>query len=373
MQRRLARVRIVTLIALATNASAALFLPAVGLWREPDPARVALGALGIGLFCAAQAAVLHALVTPWLADRTRRRAKLAFVVAAVASLPLVGPVGGGWPTWSWLAACIVGVVPVLTGRVRAAVLSAATVALALVITPGSVVDSLIIVASFGAGIAAVNTLHVWLWDLLLQAEQGRAAQAQLAAAEERLRFARDVHDLLGHQLTIIALKAELAERLAGTDGARAGREAAEVRRLAASTLAELREVVHGYRQVDLKDQVAAIEQVLQSSGVRCTVNLPDDLPAAAALSAVLSAVLREATTNLLRHSRASWCAITIEHATGEVRMTVTNDGVQAGAAPDAHSHGLRGLADRLSEAGGTLRTRTAGGEFTVVAVVRSSP
>jgi len=370
MQRRLERVRIVTLIVLATNASAALFLPAVGLWREPDPARAALGALGIVLFSAAQAAVLYALVTPWLTDRARRRASLAFTVAAVASLPLLGPVGGDWPSWSWLAACIVGVLPVLTGRVRAAVLSAVTVALALVVTPGSVVDSLIITAGFGAGIAAINTLHVWLWDLLLQAEQGRAAQAQLAAAEERLRFARDVHDLLGHNLTIIALKAELAQRLAGTDSERAGREAGEVRRLAASALAELREVVHGYRQVDLKEQLAAIEQVLQSSGVRCTVDVPgDDLPAAA----VLSAVLREATTNVLRHSRASWCAIAIEHAAGEVRMTVTNDGVRAGAAPDAHSHGLRGLADRLAEAGGALRTRTGGGEFTVVAVVRSSP
>ncbi|MBF9132112.1 histidine kinase [Plantactinospora sp. S1510] len=370
MQRRLKRVRVVTLIVLAANASAALFLPGVGLWREPNPVRAALGALGIVLFSAAQAAVLHALVTPWLTDRARRLASLAFTVAAVASLPLLGPVGGDWPSWSWLAACIVGIVPVLTGRVRAAVLSAVTVALALVVTPGSVVDSLIIAAGFGAGIAAINTLHVWLWDLLLQAEQGRAAQAQLAAVEERLRFARDVHDLLGHNLSIIALKAELAERLAGTDGERAGREAAEVRRLAASALAELREVVHGYRQVDLKEQLSAIEKVLQSSGVRCTVDVPgDDLPAAA----VLSAVLREATTNVLRHSRASWCTIAIEHGAGEVRMTVTNDGVRAGAVPDAHSHGLRGLADRLAEAGGALHTRTGDGEFTVVAVVRSSP
>jgi two-component system sensor histidine kinase DesK len=370
MQRRLARVRIVTLIVLVTNASAALFLPAVGLWREPNRTQVTLGVLGIVLFSAAQAVALHALVTPWLTDRTRRRASLAFAVAAVVSVPLVGPMGGDWPSWSWLAACIVGMLPVLTGKVWAAVLSAVTVALALVVTPGSVVDSLIIAAGFGAGLAAINTLHIWLWELLLQAEQGRAAQAQLAAAEERLRFARDVHDLLGHSLSIIALKAELAERLAERDGARAGQEAAEVRRLAASALAELRAVVHGYRQVDLKEQLAAIEQVLQSSGARCTVTVPDgDLPKAA----VLSAVLREATSNVLRHSLASWCTITIEHADDEVRMTVTNNGVRAGTTPDAHSHGLRGLADRLTEAGGALRTRTGDGEFTVEAVVRSSP
>jgi two-component system sensor histidine kinase DesK len=87
---------------------------------------------------------------------------------------------------------------------------------------------------------------------------------------------------------------------------------------------------------------------------------------------VLSAVLREATTNVLRHSRASWCTIAIEHAAGEVRMRVTNDGVRAGAAPDAHSHGLHGLADRLADAGGTLHTRMDKSEFTLVAVVPSS-
>jgi two-component system sensor histidine kinase DesK len=370
MQRRLERVRIVTLIALATNATLALLMPAVGLWREPDPVRVALGVLGIVLFSAAQAALLHAVVTPWLADRTRRRAKLAFALAALASVPLVGPMGGTWPSWSWMAACIVALLPVLTDRIRGLLLGAGVAALAAFLTPGPVWASLIISVGFGLGLAAINGLQVWLWDLLLQAEQGRTAQARLAAAEERLRFARDVHDLLGHQLSIIALKAELAERLAAVDGARAGREAAEVRRLAAATLAELREVVHGYRRVDLGEQLAAIAEVLRSSGVRCTVEASE---VAAEPAGLLSAVLREATTNLLRHSRATWCAIEIGQISDEVRMTVTNDGVSATASPDAHSHGLRGLADRLAEAGGVLRTRVADGRFVVEAVVPSKP
>ncbi|WP_433200492.1 sensor histidine kinase [Dactylosporangium sp. CS-047395] len=369
MQQRLDRVRVVTFAVLITNASAALFLPAVGLWREPEPARQAVGALGIALFSAAQVAVLYTLVTPWIGARARRWARLGLAGAAAASLPLVYPVGGGWPTWSWLAACIVGLVPVLTGPVLAAGLSAVTIALALLVTPGPPADTLIITAGFGAGLAAINVLHVWLWDMLLQAEQGRAAQARLITAEERLRFARDVHDLLGHNLSIIALKAELAERLAAVDSARAGREAAEVRRLAAATLVELRAAVYGYRQAGLREQLAAIERVLDSSGVRCTVTVPDgDLPA----QTVLAAVVREATTNVLRHSRARWCTLTIEHAAGVVRLTITNDGVPAGAAPDAHSDGLRGLADRLAESGGVLRTRAGDGEFTVEAAVPST-
>jgi two-component system sensor histidine kinase DesK len=377
--RRLRRARVVTLAALAANAAMALFLPAIGLWREPDPRRVALGAVGITLFVAAQAAVLHVLVTPWLGAAARRRAIIGLAAASVLSVPLVGPVGGSWPTWAWLAACLIGVVPVLTRWPVAVPVSALIAAVAAGIamaTGDEPAGPLLIAVGAGLSIAVLNALPVWFWDLLVQADQGRAAQARLAASEERLRFARDVHDLLGHRLSVIALKAELAERLAPVDAARAGREAAEVRRLAASALAEVREVVHGYRQVDLRAELSAIEQVLRSSGVRCTVTAPDaDLPEH--LAAPLAAVLREATTNLLRHSRAAWCTIGIRRtapagSAGEVTMTVVNDGVLAGG-PDRHSYGLAGLAERLAETGGSLRTTVGDGRFTVEAVVRSEP
>jgi two-component system sensor histidine kinase DesK len=206
---------------------------------------------------------------------------------------------------------------------------------------------------------------VWFWDLLVQVDRGRAAQARLAATEERLRFARDVHDLLGHNLTVIALKAELASRL--TDAGQARHEAAQVQRLAAAALAELREVVHGYRAVDLREQLAAIEQTLVSSGVRCVVTAPaGELPPAVAVP--LAAVLREAGTNLLRHSRAAWCTIDVARDGDEVRMTVVNDGALGGDA-DRHSTGLLGLAERLAESGGTLRTESHDGVFTLTAVV----
>jgi two-component system sensor histidine kinase DesK len=371
MHRQMRRARVVTLIVLATNGSMALFLPAIGLWREPETFRIVLGAIGILLFSAAQGFVLHALVTPWLSSRARRGALQGFAAASVASVPLVGPTGGTWPSWAWLAACIIGVLPVITGRWTALALSTVTAAVAVLTTPGSARDALIISIGVGAGIAAINAVQVWFWELLVQAEQGRAAQSQLAAGEERLRFARDVHDSLGHHLSVIALKAELAERLVAVDPPRAAREAAEVRGLATSALSELREVVHGYRQVDLREQLTAIEQVLVSSGVRCTVQAPaDDLPAPVAEP--LAAVLREASTNVLRHSRAAWCTIDIVRAGPEFMMTVVNDGA-GDAAPDRHSHGLHGLAERLAESGGVLRTRAADGRFTVEAVVRSAP
>jgi two-component system sensor histidine kinase DesK len=334
-----------------------------------------LGTVGILAFTAAQAAALYTVATPWLSEPTRRRLVAGFGVAAALSVPLVGPVGGDrWPTWAWLGASIVGTVPLLFGRRAASVAAAAAVAVSIGVARwagGSVVDYVLVTAGIGASIAVVGWLQVWFWDLLVQAQQGRAAQARLSATEERLRFAGDVHDLLGHNLSVIALKAELASRLAPVDADRAGREAAEVQRLAASALAEVRAAIHGYRAVDLRDQLTAIAQVLRSSGVRCTVTQPPgELPQEIAVQLV--PVLREASTNLLRHSRAAWCTIDITQDRDEVRMIVANDGA-SGARPDRHSFGLRGLADRLAAARGELRTRTADGVYTLEAVVRAAP
>jgi two-component system, NarL family, sensor histidine kinase DesK len=376
--RRQRQARTVTLVALAANAAMALFMPAVGLWREPDARLVAMGAVGIMLFAAAQAVVLHVLVTPWIQPGTRRRASVALAGASVLSVPLVGPVGGGWPTWAWLACCIVGIVPLLARWRLATAVCALTVLITVAVALAGGDDpatAVLIVVTVGGGVAVLNALPVWFWDLLVQAEHGRTAQARLAASEERLRFARDVHDLLGHRLSVIALKAELAERLAPVDASRAADEAADVRRTAASALAELREVVHGYRQIDLHAELRSIEHVLRSSGVRCTITAPDaNLPEAVA--APLAAVLREAVTNVLRHSRATSCTISIHPAAGAdgdtVTMTVVNDGVTA-PCPDRHSHGLPGLAERLAETGGTLRAHAADGRFTVEAVVPSTP
>jgi len=220
MQPRLRRVRLVTLGSLgslAVNAGTALFLPAIGLAREDDAARAVLGAFGIVLFCAAQAYVLYALVTPW-AGRRRPAAALSF--ASVVSLPLVAPLGGGdWPSWSWLAACLVGVIPVLVPGVGRWGLVAGVVGVAVLVAPDVWWQTVVITGGVGLGIAAVNGLQLWFWDLLVQAEQGRAAQFRLAAAQERLRFARDVHDLLGHRLSVIA-KLAVEDRSAAVEKAR---------------------------------------------------------------------------------------------------------------------------------------------------------
>lgn len=372
---RLRRARAAVLGSLAVSVASAAIWPAIVVQRdEPRPLWQVLGGAGILAVAVTQAAALYACATPGLAARTRRRFVVAFLVAAAASVPLVAPVGrggeGSWEPWAWLGAAVVGSVPLLVRAAPAAVTAAAATGVSAVLgaaTGGSALTAAVITAGIGVSLLAVHGLPVVLWRLVLEARDGREAQARLAITEERLRFASDVHDLLGHHLSVIALKAELAERLATADPERAAREAGEVRELASSALAEMREVVHGYRSVDLAAQLDAVARVLGSSGVRCTVDGdPGPLPGPVATG--LAAAVREAGTNVLRHSRARWCRIELVRTGEEVRLTVVNDGA-GDARPDAHSSGLQGLSERLARSGGRLRTTVADGVFTLDAVL----
>jgi two-component system, NarL family, sensor histidine kinase DesK len=372
---RLGRARAAVLLSLAVSVASTVIWPGIAVIRvETRPLWQVLGTAGIAAVAITQAAALYAAATPALAGRALRRCVTAFLVAALVSVPLVAPVGShgpdGWSTWAWIGAAVIGSAPLLLQRGAAA----STVVLAIVLsaaigawTGGSPGAYVLIAAGIGLSLLAVHGLPVVLWRLLLEARDGRDARARLAATEERLRFARDVHDLLGHHLSVIALKAELAERIAPVDAERAAREAGEVRALAAAALAEMREVVHGYRAVDLDAQLEAVARVLRSSGVRCTVSgRAGTLPAAVA--AGLAATVREAGTNVLRHSTARWCTIEVMRGADEVRLSVANDGAGE-VRPDAHSSGLQGLSDRLAESGGRLRTTAEAGVFTLEAVI----
>nr|WP_238345391.1 histidine kinase [Actinopolymorpha cephalotaxi] len=350
-------------------------MPYLAVIREQRPTWAVLGAVGTTAFGITLAGCLYATATPWLAARTRRWLLVAFGAACVGSVPLVAPVGGSeWLTWAWFGGTIAGFSPMLTSRryalaVTVAVLGCAT---AVALATGSAVWAfLVVTVSLAVSVAALSGLQLWLWSLLLQARAGRDAQARLAVTEERLRFARDVHDLLGHRLAVIALKAELAARLAGTDPGRAAEESAQVQHLAATALSEVREAVHGYRTVDLSDQLTAVNAVLRSSGIRCTAtNSAGELPVEVATAFALT--LREAGTNVLRHSRATWATIEIARAANQATLTVSNDGADR-SGPDRHSFGLRGVADRLADLGGSLHVEEVNDVFTLTATVPTAP
>jgi two-component system sensor histidine kinase DesK len=187
--------------------------------------------------------------------------------------------------------------------------------------------------------------------------EARDELARSAVAEERMRFARDLHDLLGHSLSLIALKSELAGRLAERDPARARQEMADVEAAARRALAEVRDAVSGYRQVSLAQALAEARSALSAAGITLRTP-PPAAPLPAAVDAVLGWVVREATTNVLRHSGAR--VVTVGLATDDdgVVLTVSDDG-QGGAG--TAGAGLSGLTERVAALGGRLEAGASAG------------
>ncbi|NRQ32928.1 hypothetical protein HII36_13905 [Nonomuraea sp. NN258] len=232
----------------------------------------------------------------------------------------------------------------------------------------TLVSFTLVYALWAATLLPANRLWAWIWTMAVEAHEGREAHTRLALAEERLRFARDLHDLVGHQLSAIAVKTQLAVRLADADAGAAKSEMAEVNALTRKALRELREAVRGYRELDLTAELHSIKGVLEAAGVRCEVRLPyRDLPAGVA--PVFAYVVREAATNVLKHSTASFCEITLRFTDQEAELLVRNDGVSRQQGADLGS-GLTGMGERLAAVGGELTARPTGdGEFSLQAVV----
>lgn len=191
-------------------------------------------------------------------------------------------------------------------------------------------------------------------SLLIAANQqlslAREQIARLAVGEERLRFARDLHDLLGHSLSVIALKSELAGRLIKTTPGLAAHEVEDIENVARGALREVREAVAGYRQPTLAAELAGAHEALTAAGIEYHVD-QDHAPLPPAVEAVLAWTVREGVTNVMRHSQAKRCAIRIANQDGRATVEVVDDGRGGTLQPGS---GLRGLRERVLECGGTL-------------------
>ena len=175
--------------------------------------------------------------------------------------------------------------------------------------------------------------------------------ARLAVSEERLRFARDLHDLLGHSLSLIVLKSELAGRLAEAAPARAGAEIRDVESVARAALREVREAVAGYRQPTLAEELRGAREMLAASGIDYWCDAaPVGLPTAT--EAVLAWTVREGVTNVIRHSRAARCTIRVTRDEDSAGVEVLDDGCGASCAETGTGSGLRGLVERVAVQGG---------------------
>ncbi len=225
---------------------------------------------------------------------------------------------------------------------------------------------------FAGSIAGTGLVVYGLARLAALARQMEAMQgelARMAVVRERLRIARDVHDLLGLGLSAIALKADLIGRLVGRDDAQAAAEIGQLSRICASARADTRQVSGGGQRLSLAAELAAAQQILDSAGIEVQANIPaGPLPAMA--DDVLATVLREAVTNILRHSSAAACTIEAGRVNGTLRLRVCNDGVPEQVAADGRAgSGLDNLAARVHGTGGYLTSHRADGRFDLVAEI----
>lgn len=184
----------------------------------------------------------------------------------------------------------------------------------------------------------------------------------LAKVAERERIARDLHDVLGHTLSVIILKAELAGKLLERDSSRAKTEIGDVENIARQALSEVRQAIRGYRAAGLSDELARATATLETAGlsVECKA---DKLPIGPAQETVLSLVIREAVTNVVRHARARNCSVLLEQQNDSCRLQVRDDG-QGGIL--AEGHGLRGMRERIEALGGTLQHSNSGGTILTI-------
>ncbi|MDQ2702183.1 MAG: sensor histidine kinase [Pseudomonadota bacterium] len=204
-------------------------------------------------------------------------------------------------------------------------------------------------------------------DLALQLSHDEVRR--LAATAERERIGRDLHDLLGHTLSLITLKLELSRKLIDRDPSAARVEIAEAEGVARHALAEVRSAVTGFRAADLCAELASARVLLESSGVSLAYDEPPALPAE--VERPLALVLREAVTNIARHARASSAEIRFARDGGQLRMRIVDDGrgTDPVAGREREGNGLSGMRERVRALGGSLDfTSTRDGTSVVVGV-----
>lgn len=206
-----------------------------------------------------------------------------------------------------------------------------------------------------AGVVNVNVVRRIHADAKLR--RAREEVEQLAKIAERERIARDLHDVLGHTLSLIVLKSELAAKLADRDVERAKDEMRDVERTARDALAEIREAIRGYRAEGLASELDRARRTLETAGVAfdCTADARALEPS---VENVLALVLREAVTNVVRHAGASACRIGLECSGDDVRLEVADNG---NGPRGAEGNGVRGMRERVEAIGGTLRLEGGAG------------
>ena len=214
----------------------------------------------------------------------------------------------------------------------------------------------------------VGAANAWFADDLTKRRtiiQSQEEIRRLAATAERERIARDLHDLLGHTLTLITVKAELAARLAERDVAAAAAQVRELENISRDALRQVREAVGGYRSGGINGELVNARVALQAARVTLSADI-DPRGCPASHDDLCALVLREAVTNIVRHSGARRCSVEMRRDNSMVRLTIRDDG-RGGTLREGH--GLRGMRERLAMLDGTLHIESTRKGTTLVAVI----
>ena len=341
---------------------------------ELDGVVVLVFAVGGLVWCASTAILLHDYRhrldarpgIPWA------RLAVPLLVAAAYGIGAVILTG----SWQFAAMPLVQSIVLLTwpGGIRVRVVIGATalmVVLAFVDSATGVFGPVLPwwLPIFYAVLLPVMTVSsLWWWDVLVTLDRARASEAKLAATQERLRVATDVHDLQGHHLQVIALQLELAERLLPTD-ADAGMEQLRAARVSVDEARQgTRDLATRFRSVPLGDELANARDLLTAAGLEVDAAIDPDADSAPA--SALGPVIRETTTNVLRHGGGRRARLLLTRTADAWRYEIANDPAP-GAAMEHDGSGLEGVGRRIEEARGSLEVRRDDAEFVVVVTVPS--
>jgi two-component system sensor histidine kinase DesK len=301
---------------------------------------------------------------------TDRAAWWGLALLAAITLPIVVTLGGNWVGGVIYISVAAGTV--LPPRLATATaLSLGALEVLLVYHAGlSVLDNWDLYL-LTAGLGVMMVFWRRMFTLVSDLHEAREEVARLAVSDERLRIARDLHDVLGHSLSVITLKAQVARRTMDSDPTGAREAIADVENVSRDSLRELREMVAGYREQSLVGELRGAAEVLAAAGIDLEVQqTAEHIPKAT--DGALAWAVRDGVSNVLRHSHAKRCRITISEANDGVRFEMFDDGVGAngtGESPGS-GHGLRGLRERMAKLGGTLDAGAVpGGGFRIAASV----
>ncbi|MEV4777308.1 sensor histidine kinase [Microbacterium sp. LWH12-1.2] len=213
---------------------------------------------------------------------------------------------------------------------------------------------------------AMTVSSLWWWDVLITLDRARASEARLAATQERLRVATDVHDLQGHHLQVIALQLELAERLMPRDPETGMEQLRAARASVDEARQGTRDLAMRFRSVPLSDELANARDLLRAAGLDVETAIAADADQAPASD--LGPVIRETTTNVIRHGGGKRARLVLAREADAWRYEISND-VVPGIEPGREGSGLEGVGRRIAEAEGTLEVHRGEDEFTVVVTV----